>query len=316
MFKIVKGKFGDFHSTTLLNSKLGICVEIIQDFGAIINQYRVNHSPFSFIVGYQDSQNVIQSHPFFSRSAKLFPFPNRLKNGQYHYQGHDYRLPANFPWSEHAVHGLLYNQPFQVVETDAQEHFATARFRYETDHLADGFPFAFRLDVCYHIDETGRLRCYTEITNTGESPFPYGDAWHPYFSLGDSLAQCQLSLSPHQEVVHCDDLPTGKYTSNTALSSPTTLADVTLNHCYRFHQSSDQSLILTRADQQARLDYQQGANYPFIQLYTPASEPSIAIEPMSCPADAFNNYIGLLELNPEQTAQFEWQCHAHYQPRL
>lgn len=73
MFKIVKGKFGDFHSTTLLNSKLGICVEIIQDFGAIINQYRVNHSPFSFIVGYQDSQNVIQSHLFSLVVPNCFP---------------------------------------------------------------------------------------------------------------------------------------------------------------------------------------------------------------------------------------------------
>ncbi|MGI2821700.1 aldose 1-epimerase, partial [Vibrio fluvialis] len=61
MFKLIKNNFGEFNSTTILNSELGIQVDIIQDFGAIINQYRVNHSPFSFIVGYQDSHDLIQS---------------------------------------------------------------------------------------------------------------------------------------------------------------------------------------------------------------------------------------------------------------
>ncbi|MEZ9598574.1 aldose 1-epimerase, partial [Vibrio sp. 10N.286.46.A8] len=40
----------------------------------------------------------------------------------------------------------------------------------------------------------------------------------------------------------------------------------------------------------------------------------IAIEPMTCPADAFNNQIGLLTLSPNQSQTFTWQCQANYQP--
>ena len=312
MFKLIKNNFGELNSTTILNSELGIQVDIIQDFGAIINQYRVNHSPFSFIVGYQDSHDLIQSHPFFSRSAKLFPFPNRLKAGQYRYRQRDYTLAANFPWSEHAVHGLLYNQPFKLVAHEANSEYAEATFRFETTKLADGYPFAFRLDVRYRIDYQGTLSCNTTITNLGTEHFPFGDAWHPYFSLGCDLKHCQLTMAAHTEIEHQHDLPTGQYLSSNAFSTPTSLEGVNLNNCYQFSDSSEQTLALIRDDKSASLQFNQGKGYSFVQLYTPPSEPSIAIEPMTCPADAFNNHIGLLELAPEETVQFEWQCQATF----
>ncbi|WP_423840659.1 aldose 1-epimerase [Vibrio mytili] len=312
MFKLIKNNFGEFNSTTLINSELGIQVDIIQDFGAIINQYRVNHSPFSFITGYKDSEELIQSHPFFSRSAKLFPFPNRLNAGRYNYKQREYKLAANFPWSEHAVHGLLYNQPFELVAHEANSEYAEAIFRFETSKLADGYPFAFRLDIRYRINYQGVLSCNTTITNLGTEHFPFGDAWHPYFSLGCELEQCQLSMSPHTELTHQHDLPTGECVSSNLFSNPTLLTGLTLNHCYQFSDPCEQTVMLLREDKNASLHFQQNQGYSFVQLYTPPSESSIAIEPMTCPADAFNNHIGLLELAPGESNQFSWQCQAHY----
>ncbi len=49
-------------------------------------------------------------------------------------------------------------------------------------------------------------------------------------------------------------------------------------------------------DSSAAIHYQQDET-TFVQLHTPTSEQSIAIEPMTCPADAFNNQIGLLTLS-------------------
>lgn len=112
MFKIINEKFGNIDSVTLINHQHGIELQIINGFGAVINKYTVNNSPFSFICGYQNYDELINQHPFFSRSAKLFPFPNRLNLGRYSFDNQNHQLPANFPWSDHAVHGLLYNQPF------------------------------------------------------------------------------------------------------------------------------------------------------------------------------------------------------------
>ncbi len=112
MFRIEKEKFGELDSININNKEEGIEIQIITQFGSIINKYIVNHSPFSFISGYKSYQELIETNPFFSRSAKLFPFPNRLDKGRYSYRSHSFQLPANFPWSDNAVHGLLYNQPF------------------------------------------------------------------------------------------------------------------------------------------------------------------------------------------------------------
>ncbi|MEX3074251.1 aldose 1-epimerase [Vibrio alginolyticus] len=312
MFKLIKSNFGQFKSTTILNNNLGIQLEIIQDFGAIINKYKVHHSPFSFIKGYQDSDDLIKSHPFFSRSAKLFPFPNRLNSGRYTYKQQTYTLAANFPWSDHAVHGLLYNQPFELITYETTDDHAEAVFRFETTKLDDGFPFAFRVDVCYRIDSHGILSCNTIITNLGTEHFPFGDACHPYFSLGCELEQCQLTMSPHRELQHEHDLPTGVLVKSNAFSAPTSLKGLILNHCYQFSDPSKQTLMLERSDKGAALRFQQNEGYSFVQLYTPQSESSIAIEPMTCPADAFNNQIGLLELAPDESMQFGWQCQAYF----
>ncbi|MEZ8824193.1 aldose 1-epimerase [Vibrio amylolyticus] len=312
-FKIKKEKYGIYDSVTLFNSNHGIELQIINGFGAIINRYIVNHSPFSFISGYSSPLELTDQHPFFSRSAKLFPFPNRLANGEYQFDGQHYQLPANFPWSDHAVHGLLYNQPFELINSSADNEHASVTLRYQTEKLHSQFPYAFALDITYHIDRQGLLRCSTVVTNQSAQSFPFGDAWHPYFSLNQPLNACSLTMPTCLEVKHVDDLPSGQKHRFDRFSEAASLEDVSLNHCFEFEQEEPISLLLSSNDQSASLHYQQDVSYPFIQLYTPNNESSIAIEPMTCPANAFNNGMGLLTLALNQRKEFQWQCQAQYQ---
>lgn len=312
MFKIEKEKFGILDSIVINNKSKGIEIEIITQFGSIINKYIVNHSPFSFISGYKSYQELIETNPFFSRSAKLFPFPNRLDKGHYSYHSQSFQLPANFPWSEHAVHGLLYNQPFECIHSEASQTEAELTLRFETERLCDGYPFAFRLDTHFHINSVGALTCTTSITNLSDQTMPFGDAWHPYFSLGSDRSECLLHMPSCFELEHIEDLPSGQRSLFTDFIKPTSLAEYQLNHCFEFGPQTPIELTLSRADNRACLTYRQDANYPYIQLYTPASEQSIAIEPMTCPANAFNNHIGLLHLAPGQHQSFQWQCEAQY----
>ncbi|MEZ8612641.1 aldose 1-epimerase [Vibrio sp. 10N.222.51.C8] len=314
MFKIINEKFGNIDSVTLINYQHGIELQIINEFGAIINKYIVNNSPFSFICGYQNYDELINQHPFFSRSAKLFPFPNRLNLGRYSFDNQNHQLPANFPWSDHAVHGLLYNQPFSITNSVANEELASVTMQYQTSSLHPAFPFAFNLEVTFTIDITGKLTSSTTVSNLGDSAFPFGDAWHPYFSLGTELAQCGLAMSPCSEVIHENDLPNGEKHAFDRLSLDDSLTNQSLNHCFEFDSKTTNQLAFTRSDSSAAIRYQQDESYPFVQLYTPTSEQSIAIEPMTCPADAFNNQIGLLTLSPNQSQTFTWQCQATYQP--
>jgi aldose 1-epimerase len=312
MFHINKEKLGNLDAIEIKNDILGIEVQIIQSFGALINKLSVNHSPFSFISGYKDYNDLIEQHPFFSRSAKLFPFPNRLEQGQYSFLGTDYQLPANFPWSEHAVHGLLYNQAFDVISTQVNDDSAGVTLRFSTESLHSGYPFAFQIDVAYLIDLKGVLSCSTTLTNLGSHPLPFGDAWHPYFTLGCPLEDMFITMPRCQQLELVNDFPTGQSHVFDEFAKPTSLAYQTLNHCFEFNSKEPIRLLLERSDRTATLEYQQDPSYRFMQLYTPPSEPSLAVEPMTCPTDAFNNQIGLLTLQPTQSSTFSWQCHAKY----
>ena len=122
-------------------------------------------------------------------------------------------------------------------------------------------------------------------------------------------------MSPCSEVIHENDLPNGEKLAFDCLSLGDSLTNQSLNHCFEFDSKATNQLAFTRSDSSAAIRYQQDASYPFVQLYTPTSEQSIAIEPMTCPADAFNNQIGLLTLSPNQSQTFTWQCQASYQPQ-
>ncbi len=312
MFHINKERLGKLDAIEIKNDALGIEVQIIHSFGALINKLSVNHSPFSFISGYKDYNDLIDQHPFFSRSAKLFPFPNRLEQGRYSYLGTDYQLPANFPWSEHAVHGLLYNQAFDVISTQVNDDSAGVTLRFSTESLHSGYPFAFQIDITYLIDLRGVLSCSTTVTNLDSVALPFGDAWHPYFTLGCPLEDTLITMPQCHQLELVEDFPTGQSHVFDEFAKPMSLAHQTLNHCFEFNSKEPVRLLLERHDQSAILEYQQDPSYRFMQLYTPPSEPSLAIEPMTCPTDAFNNQIGLLTLPPNQSSTFHWQCHAKY----
>ena len=52
--------------------------------------------------------------------------------------------------------------------------------------------------------------------------------------------------------------------------------------------------------------WQEADKFPYVQLFTPPSRKSLAIEPMTCNIDAFNNKEGLwyLEIGEKRTMEF------------
>ncbi|EHY9857435.1 aldose 1-epimerase [Vibrio parahaemolyticus] len=312
MFKIKKSLFGQYESINIYNADKSTYLQIINGFGGIVNHFQVGNSPFSFIQGYANAEELTTKNPFFSRSAKLFPFPNRLNQGRYSYQGNEFQLAANFSWSEHAVHGLLYNQPLSLVDQHAEENFASVTLRFETDHLDEGYPFAFALDITYRVDASGQLSFTTKVHNTGTQTMPLGDAWHPYFNLGTSLDMCELSMSLNSALEQIDDLPTGNKEHHDRFDVPTSLQGIVLNNCFEFDNASSNHITLSRQDGMAKVEVEMDASYRFVQFYIPNSESTLAIEPMTCPADAFNNQMGLIHLEPAQQQVFTWHCTAQY----
>ena len=65
----------------------------------------------------------------------LFPFPNRIRDGRFSWDGKEYRLPINDPSGKNAIHGFACRRPWRVVGqgADASSAWVTGEFQTGRD---------------------------------------------------------------------------------------------------------------------------------------------------------------------------------------
>jgi aldose 1-epimerase len=230
-------------------------------------------------------------------SALLFPFPGRIENGNYSYGNKQYQLEQNEQYRDHAIHGLVAHQPFTLIHSKTTVDSANLSFLYSTKNADNGFPFDFNFTVHYTFTND-EVHLNLEIQNTGNTTFPFALGWHPYFK-SDELSQNILSFQTSKEVL-CNEemIPTKK--KEIRSFKDLKIRDVHFDTCYVL----DRNLIKFRTKQYAAQIKINSENQHYLQLFTPSSRDCIAIEPMTCLPNVFNNKEGLSELNPNE--HFNW----------
>src|SRR5215211_1037937 len=98
------------------------------------------------------------------RGAVLAPWPNRVVDGRYQFDGVEHQLALTEPDRGHALHGLAVWHDFAQV---SKEPGAVALG--VTVPAQAGYPFQLRLVVTYSLTEQG-LAISLEATNTGHRP--------------------------------------------------------------------------------------------------------------------------------------------------
>ena len=258
------------------------------------------------IEGYSDENDLIKSHSTFFRSAKLSPYPNRIRKGKYSFGGNEYQFNCNFPQEGNSIHGIVYNKSFQVVKAECEGEKALLVMALDYDGTEEGCPFHYKLTVEYFI-EPNKLKCKTIIRNTDSKKIPIGDGWHPYFTLAKQIDELQLQL-PESFVLSDNELVSG--INHSYFYSPKKIGSGHFDTCFKLSENKIRGEItLTDAENNFSLSVWQecGENkYNYFQLYTPPSRKSISIEPMTCPPDAFNSKEGLMILEPGQEIELSF----------
>ena len=79
---------------------------------------------------YADPELFNDSKPTRSGIPILFPFPNRIRDGRFTWDGQDYQLPLNDPSGKNAIHGFVASRPWRVLDhgTDDFLTWVTAEF--------------------------------------------------------------------------------------------------------------------------------------------------------------------------------------------
>lgn len=236
------------------------------------------------------------------KSSMLFPFPNRLREGRYEWGGEILEFPVNDPATGTALHGLGMDKDIELIGYEIGENDATAVCQYQSRGENASYPFPFTFTAVFKIEYPGQLTITLAFRNDGDRPIPAGLGWHPYFHLGYSEIKDLEFQMPVCQLVGIDAsmIPTGKRYAYDDFAVSKKIGTTVLDNCFALpDQEGIAETFLRKGGEQLRFWQETGpGKYNFLQVFTPAHRSSIAIEPMTCNIDAFNNGEGLAVIEP------------------
>jgi aldose 1-epimerase len=252
-----------------------------------------------------------QHSPLF-RGALVAPWPNRIADGRYTFDGQTLQLAVNEEERNTALHGLVYDRMWAVGEPAQASVTLT-----HTIEPTGGYPFSVDVAVTYALDRGG---FHTTVTasNTGSSAAPYGVCPHPYLIAGLSgLDQWTLELHArwYLEVTPDRLLPVRMREAEGGFDfrSPQQLGGLELDHAFTdlaYDGGTCAAVVRDPAGTGVQIQWDQAS--PWVQVHT-ADRPEpeyhragLAVEPMTCPPDAFNSGVDLVRLEPGASHTARW----------
>jgi aldose 1-epimerase len=257
--------------------------------------------------------------PTSGRGQVLAPWPNRIENGSYEFEGKRMQLPLTEPENGNAIHGLVRGATWNLVEQE--------QGRVILEYVLEpqpGYPFAVAFRLEYALSAAG-LAVTTTALNFGIEPCPYGLGQHPYLTLGTPSVDT-LRLEVAADTVLLSDergLPTGSESvTGTAYDFRTgrLIDDTVLDNAYTELGRGEDGRARVRLD-----DPDSGSgvtlwvdeSYGYLMVFTGDPLPdvarrSVAVEPMTCPPNAFRTGESLIHLSPGESTASSWGI----EPRL
>lgn len=246
------------------------------------------------------------------RGQVLLPWPNRIADGRYRWEGEEHQLALTQPGEQNAIHGLVRWVPWRVAQREGSrvvmEHVL---------HPRPGYPFALSLSLEYVLSADG-LEVRTRATNVGDRPCPYGAGAHPYLTVGTATVDPVMLSAPARTVLQADGrgIPTGSLPvegSEYDFRTPRPIGPTRLDHCFTDLERD--------GDGRARVELRDGAGrsvvlwadeaYGYLMLFTGDPLPdvdrrSLAVEPMTCPPNAFATGEAVIRLAPGDSHAAAW----------
>jgi aldose 1-epimerase len=244
----------------------------------------------------------------------LAPWPNRIDGGRYAFDGSDYSLELSEAARGNAIHGLTRWANWQPAGSTADEITLT-----HVLHGRPGYPFCLEMSVSYSLSAATGLQATVTAWNAGSRQLPYGTGSHPYLTTGEPLVDpCSLEL-PAARWLPIDDrgIPSGPAQDVTGTQfdfrSPRPIGSTSLDHPLTGLTRDQSGRAWARlASGSVQLGLWAGPGYDWLQVFTgDALAPgqrrrALAIEPMTCPPNAFATGEGLLTLAPGDSVSHSW----------
>ena len=230
----------------------------------------------------------------------LFPWPNRITDGKYTFEGMDHQLALTEPTRQNAIHGLTRWANWSLVDSDSAAVEVGHRL-----HGQPGYPHQLDLRLGYRLSDDG-LTVTATATNIGASDAPYGYGTHPYLSVGRAIDECVLEFSASEwlEVSPERMTPIGLAPVDGSpydFRSGRLLGELEIDNAFTGLGGGSWSVTLSDPDTGAKAVLT--SDTPWLQLYTGAAigRTALAVEPMTCPPNAFITGQNLVVLKPGES---------------
>jgi aldose 1-epimerase len=249
-----------------------------------------------------------------AHGAPLIPWPNRLADGRYRFDGTDYQVALTEPDKHNAIHGFLRWRPWQAVEHQSNRVVMAASLL-----PMKGYPFALDLRVDYRLDNHG-LSVTTTATNVGDTPCPYGFGQHPYLSPGDGLIDdATLHLDAETRIV-TDPVRKLPIRTEPVAGTPfdfrggKRLGDLDVDYAFTDlrRDSGGRAWVRLTGSDGRTVELWVDRTFPIIEIYTADTltphrrRRGLGTEPMTCPPNAFQTGERVIRLEPAASATTTW----------
>ena len=279
----------------------------VSEVGANLRAYRV------------EGVDVTHAHdpdglPPKSNGSVLMPWPNRIRGGRYTFDGQDLQLILSDPVAGNATHGLV-NWARWVVE----EHRPDEVVLHCDVVPQKGWPFELRARVSYRVDIEHGLVVTLAARNTGARAVPFGAGSHPYLSVGSAeVDDVEIRVPGRRRLVtdaasipvRADDVAGTEFDLRRLRPLGALRLDTAFVGLEPDPDDATRGSVRVRTDAVDTTLWWDHPTFTAVQVFTvPELEPgraAIAVEPMTCPANAFNTGDDVIRLEPGAQWSGQW----------
>jgi aldose 1-epimerase len=283
----------------------GARAEVWPAFGGNCFAWQVRRGEEPIDLLYADPQLFVNSSPSRSGIPVLFPFPNRIRDGRFTWDGKSYELPCNDSTHKNAIHGFACRHPWRVIGQSANANEATLTTEFQGSKDAPEsrkhWPADYVLRLTFRL-AAERLRLEAIVENPDRVPLPFGLGYHPYFRvpLGRSgqPENCWVQAPPRQLWQLDASLPTGTRCPVDAardLRTPRRFPELTLDDVFTdlpSGGSSHDELVpfgsVRQSDLSLGLSVLTSPDFRELVAFTPPHRHAVCLEPYTCTTDAIN----------------------------
>ena len=235
------------------------------------------------------------------RGGVLIPWPNRVRDGRWTWQGRTLQLDVSSPEKPEAIHGFVSAQRWDVLAQDARSVSVGTLVEPRS-----GYPFRLAAALDYALADD-RLTVTVRVRNAGTDDAPFGVGLHPYLAVGATedggVADAELRLPARTALDVEGGLPTGgrrPFDGAVGRIGDRSFDDP-LTDLERDADGWARAVVTGPA---GGLELALDAAWRWLQVYTGDTLPegqrrrSIAVEPMTCPPNALADGADVVVLAP------------------